>query len=178
MSRAGAFLRDRRGVAAVEFALLLPVMALLYFGAVELTQGLMTQQRVAHTASAIGDLAAQSSSVTSSGVSDFFTAGQAIMYPYATTTLGLRISSLTADASGNVTVAWSQASGTLAALTKGSSVASLPSGVISAGGSVIMAESKDTYSSAFGELMPTSVVFNEVYYLTPRASTQVTCADC
>ena len=73
---------------------------------------------------------------------------------------------------------WSQASGTLTALTKGASVASLPSGVIAAGGSVIMAESKDTYTSAFGELMPSPVVFNEVYYLTPRASTQVTCADC
>ena len=100
MRRAAALLRDRRGVAAVEFALLLPVMALLYFGAVELTQGLMTQQRVAHAASAIGDLATQSSSVTSAGLSDFFTAGQAIMYPYATTTLGMRLSSLTADANG------------------------------------------------------------------------------
>ena len=59
---------DTCGAAGVEFALLVPILFLLYFGVAELTQGVMAQQRAAHTASTIGDLTAQSSSVSAAGV--------------------------------------------------------------------------------------------------------------
>lgn len=168
--------RDARGVAAVEFALIAPLLLLLYFGVVELTQGAMTQQRAAHTASAIADLVAQNQSITSAQISDIFSAGATLMYPYPTATLKMRVSSLTADASDNVTVAWSQASG-MTALAKGAPV-TVPADVIAANGSAIMGESQYTYTSVFGQIMPQPVVFNEVYYLQPRLSTTVTCATC
>jgi Flp pilus assembly protein TadG len=169
--------RDSRGVAAVEFALLLPILMLLYFGVVELTQGLMTQQRTNHVAAAVGDLVSQSSTLTSADVTDIFSVGAAVMYPYPTTSLKLRVSSLTADIHGNVTVAWSQASG-MTALTKGATVAALPTNVIQPGESVVMSESRYTYASVFGQIMPAPVVFKEKAYLHPRLSTTVTCADC
>jgi Flp pilus assembly protein TadG len=169
--------RDAGGAAAVEFALIVPLLALIYFGVVEVTQAAMTEQRVAHTASAIGDLVAQSSTITSAEVTDVFTVGQAIMNPYPTGGLQMRISSLTADANGNVTVAWSQGSG-MTALSKGSTVSGLPSNVIKAGESVIEGDAKYVYTSVFGVVLPQPITFNETYYLRPRLSTQVTCADC
>jgi Flp pilus assembly protein TadG len=170
------FANDARGVAAVEFAMIAPLLLLLYFGVVELTQGAMTEQRAAHTASTIADLVAQDQSLTSAQVTDIFSVGATLMYPYPTTTLKMRVSSLTADASGNVTVAWSQADG-MTALAKGASV-SVPANVISANGSAIMGESQYTYTSVFGQIMPQPVVFKEVYYLQPRLSPNVACADC
>ena len=167
---------DARGAAAVEFALLVPLMALLYFGVVEVTQGAMTQQRVAHTASAIGDLVAQSTSITSDEVGDIFNVGDTIMSPYPTSGLQMRVTSLVADKNGNVTVAWSQANG-MTALAKGSPV-SVPANVITPGASAIMGESQYTYTSVFGQIMPSPVVFKETSYLQPRLSTTVTCADC
>jgi Flp pilus assembly protein TadG len=169
--------RDSRGVAAVEFALLLPILLLLYFGVVELTQGVMTQQRANHVAATVGDLVSQSSTLTSADMADIFNVGATVMYPYPTTSLKLRVSSLTADVHGNVAVAWSQASG-MTALTKGSSVSGLPTSVIAPGESVVMSESQYIYTSVFGQIMPTPVVFNEKAYLHPRLSTTVTCADC
>jgi Flp pilus assembly protein TadG len=164
------------GAAAVEFALLLPLMALIYFGVVELTQGAMTQQRVAHTASAVGDLVAQSQSVTSAQVTDIFTIGQNLMYPYPTSGLQMRVTNLVADANGNVTVAWSQASG-MTALTKGSSV-TVPANVIAANDSAIMGETSYVYHSVFGMVLTQPITFTQKYYLKPRDSTQVTCSDC
>jgi Flp pilus assembly protein TadG len=168
---------DSRGVAAVEFALLLPILMLLYFGVVELTQGIMTQQRADHAAAAVGDLVSQSSTLTSADVTDIFSVGAAVMYPYPTTSLKLRVSSLTADSHGVVTVAWSQGSG-LTALTKGASVGGLPANVIVPGESVVMSESQYTYASVFGQVMPSPVVFQQRAYLHPRLSTTVTCGDC
>jgi len=168
---------DRRGVAAVEFALLLPIILLLYFGVVELTQGVMTEQRASHAASTIGDLTAQSTTVTQAELTQVMSMGDTIMYPYPTTTLEMRVSSLVADSHGVVTVAWSEAQG-MSALAKGSTVSGLPANVVNAGESVIMAESQYTYTSVFGQIMPSPVVFNEKYYLRPRGSTTVTCTDC
>ncbi|HXQ15006.1 MAG TPA: TadE/TadG family type IV pilus assembly protein [Caulobacteraceae bacterium] len=171
------FARDSRGVAAVEFALLLPILALLYFGVVELTQGVMTQQRAAHVASTVGDLVAQSSTITSAEVTDIFSVGDTVMYPYPTASLEMRVSSLSADAHGAVTVNWSQASG-MSALAKGSSVGGLPTNVIAPGESLIMSESQYTYASVFAQVMPAPVVFNDKAYLHPRLSTTVGCNDC
>jgi len=174
---ARGFARDARGVAAVEFALLLPILALLYFGVVELTLGLMTQQRAEHVASTVGDLVSQSSSITSAEVTDVFSVGDTVMYPYPTTSLKMRVSSLTADAHGAVTVVWSQAQD-MSALAKGSSVSGLPVNVIAPGESIVMSESQYTYASVFGQIMPAPVVFNETAYLHPRLSAAVACGDC
>ena len=168
---------DSRGVAAVEFALLLPILMLLYFGVVELTQGIMTQQRTSHVAATVGDLVSQSSTLTRSDVADIFSVGGEVMYPYPTTSLKLRVSTLTDDPKGKVTVAWSQASG-MTALSKGVSVSGLPANVVVPGESVVMSESQYTYTSVLGQIMPRPVVFSQKAYSHPRLSTTVTCADC
>jgi Flp pilus assembly protein TadG len=54
---------DVRGVSAVEFALIAPVMILFYAGMVDLCQGYMALKRTSH-ASAVADLASQSRSMT------------------------------------------------------------------------------------------------------------------
>jgi len=100
-----------------------------------------------------------------------------VMYPYPTTSLKMRVSSLTADGSGSVTVAWSQGSG-MSALAKGSSVSGLPTSVIAANESAIMSESQYTYTSVFGQIMPSPVVFKQTSYFHPRLSTTVACSDC
>jgi Flp pilus assembly protein TadG len=164
--------RDRRGVSAVEFALIAPAMIAFYFGLAEITQALLAERRAGHAASAIGDLVAQSSSISNTEVSDIFQIATTIMQPYPTDTLKMRVTSVTANSAGATTVAWSNGSG----MTPYSTGASLtvPAGVIAANQSVIVSEVSYDYDSPVNFFMPNAVTFTRKFYLRPRKSDEVT----
>ena len=168
------FARNRRGVSAVEFALIAPVMILSYFGMGELCEAMMAQRRVSHIASALGDLTAQAQTIHDTDMTDIFSAAGIIATPFPTTTLQMRVTSITGDSSGTPKVDWSSVQG-MTALTKGSTVTGLPTGLIAASGdSIIMAESKYSYAAPSKYVLPNGLNFSEVFYLRPRKSAQVT----
>jgi Flp pilus assembly protein TadG len=183
------FRRDERGVAALEFALLAPFLVLAYFGLAELTQGLMAARKVSAVASTIGDLTAQGASTTPGSISDIFTVGQTLMQPFPTntSTLTMRISSVTVDANNVPRVDWSEGQG-LTALTKGSAV-SLPMATkaqptdpntpfIGVGQSVIMAEAHYQFTSPVAKYLPRTSDLHDILYLSPRQGTTVACPTC
>lgn len=164
--------RDNRGVSAVEFALIAPAMIATYFGMAEISQALLAERKAAHAASAVGDLVAQSSSVSTADLTDIFGIASTIMSPYSTSTLKMRVSSLTADSGGTPKVDWSSGSG-LAALTTGATVTGVPTGVMTAGQSVVMSEVTYTFDSPVNMVMPNAVTFTRKFYLRPRKSDKV-----
>ncbi|HZZ33939.1 MAG TPA: TadE/TadG family type IV pilus assembly protein [Phenylobacterium sp.] len=164
---------DQRGLAAVEFALIAPIMILLYTGIAEFTMAMMAERRAAHAASVVADLVAQSNQVSVSQVTDIFAVANAIMSPFSTSTLKLRITSVTADVNGIPKVSWSQGNG-LGALTTGATVSVFPPTLLVAGDSVIMADVQYAFSSPLRMNLPNPVNFSDTFYLKPRASTSVT----
>ena len=170
------FGKDRRGVAAVEFALIAPVMILLYCGLVELCQAVIAERKANHVASAIGDLVTQADTVSTSDLSDIFTIGNTIMSPFPTGSLQMRVTSITANASGTPKVDWSRSSGTMTPLGVGATV-TVPL-TLNAGDSVVMAESAYQYTSVLQYVLPNALNYSEKYYLRPRRSNQVTCTGC
>jgi Flp pilus assembly protein TadG len=171
-----AFRRDRRGVSAVEFALISPVLILTYMGLGELSQGMIAQRRVSHAASAVGDLVAQSDTITNAGMADIFEATKTILSPFPATPLKLRVTSITGDAQGVPKVDWSDVpsgqSG-LTAMTTGATV-TLPTGLISAAGdNVVMAEATYTYSATVKYVLKNGLNFSEKFYLRPRKVAKV-----
>jgi len=174
IGRIAAFRRDNRGVSAVEFALIAPLMILTYFGLAELAGAMMAQRRVSHAASAVGDLVAQSESVTNAQKDDIFAAATNIVSPFATGTLQMRITSISGNASGNPRVDWSDSYNGFATLAHCAVVAGLPTGLIStAGENVLMAEASYTYTSAVAKIKPGGFVFSEKFYLKPRKVAKV-----
>lgn len=90
--------RDKSGVAAVEFALLLPLMLLLYIGTAELTTGLMANRKMTLVARAAADLIAQeeddSVGITNTTLTNIYNSAAVIMAPFSTTTLKFSASSI------------------------------------------------------------------------------------
>lgn len=165
-------LRDRRGVAAIEFALIFPLMLLLYFGAIETSNMLTANRRVTSVAYTAADITAQAISVGNSDISDIFAASSAILRPFNTTPLTIRITSVVANSSGVNKVAWSD--GYHVASRAVNSTMTLPAGLTSPGTSVIVAEVTYAYTSPISQTVTQSLTFTDTAYLKPRRTSQVT----
>lgn len=171
---------DRRGASALEFALISPLLLLVLVGVNELTRLRMAQRKVAHSAAAIGDLVAQSQSVKLSELDDFFTAGNAILGAYDTSTVQMRLTSVAFNQNGAPQVQWSVAKN----MSKlAGSVSDMPPGLLTTtGDTVIFAETNHTYNSPidvnlFGFKSIKGVTFRDKAYLKPRLNA-VACTDC
>lgn len=162
------FWRDRRGVAAVEFALLAPMLIGLYLGAVELTLALQAQRRLSHMAYAMADMAAQNRTVTTAQLNEVMEAGSVMAYPLPTGVLGQRISSISASASGAITVDWVQTRN-----YAGAQAPKVPTGFLRAGESAIVTDVTYDYASTFALVLPAGVRFERHAYLRPRLSDKV-----
>lgn len=163
---------DEGGMAAIEFALLAPVFVMLYLGLAELTMALMAERRVAHAASVMGDLVAQTPQIKQSEVTDVFTVGGSIMNPFSATPLHIRITGVTADVNGTPKVVWSQGSG-MTALSANATV-TVPNNLLAAGDSVVEAEVQYSYVSPLLVVLPNALSFSSTFYLKPRRSPAVT----
>ncbi|MCB1495538.1 MAG: pilus assembly protein [Bauldia sp.] len=162
---------DQSGVSAVEFALILPIMLLLYFGAVELGDALTIKRKVTGVTSALTDLVTQSKKVTDSDMGNIFKAAKTIMQPYDDGKLAIKVSGVRIDANGKATVAWSDALND-SPLAKGSPIA-LPANLIENDTFLVTTEVHYDYKPTFGYVMTGSFDLNDQYYMRPRLSAEV-----
>jgi Flp pilus assembly protein TadG len=138
LMRRVALLRDRRGVSAVEFALILPTLLILYLGVVETGNAITIYRRMSMVASTAADLTAQVKGVTDADLKDIAAAATAIMTPYPTTPLKITLSSVVADSNNKGKVTWSYSTkGTARAVN---SLYPVPPGLTEPGSSVVVAE--------------------------------------
>jgi Flp pilus assembly protein TadG len=174
------FRRDQRGVSAVEFAFIAPVLILFYFGLAEYTQALMAQRKAINTASAMGDLTAQANgSTTSSTINDIMDMKDVLMapFPVSGTQAKICIVSIVNNGTQNK-VTWRKYQNDTTCPAVGTVMSSVPTELISANQSVIMSRVSYTYTSPAAYIIKTSPVFSKTYYLRPRRSSTIACADC
>ena len=81
------FAGDQRGVSAVEFAMVLPLMIALYFGTVEMSQGIGAQRKVSLTTRTIADLVSQTSNMSNTDMTNSLKAAVAVMAPFSESNL-------------------------------------------------------------------------------------------
>ena len=187
---------DRRGVAAVEFAFIAPLMVLLFFGLAQLSQAIIASRHANHAASTLGDLVSQCSNINDTDLSNIFAAGGDIMAPLpaGATLLGQRVTSVeVTDSKGTTQAQWSSASdqANLTTAYATNQNVTLPANIVTTqGDSVILAESvyKYTFPLAAGGLLPVgankislsfgqSITFDDKTYFKPRKSALVSYAS-
>lgn len=172
--RLSRFWRDRRGVSAIEFALIVPLLLLFYFGMAELTEAMMAQRRLSHLTASIGDVVARDTQLNDARRNDVFSAGQIMMSPFPITTLRMCVASVVSDAAGRDVVAWAEPFNSPANCPRAGDVLEIPPAVLPASQSVIISKASYEYDSVFKLIVPKTLTFRRTFYLRPRLSEQVT----
>ena len=82
----------------------------LYLGCVEISDGVAADRKVSLTAGALANLSAQSTTISTTDMTNILDASSAIIAPYSPANLTMKVSCLKIDATtGKATVAWSAA---------------------------------------------------------------------
>lgn len=170
--RCRALAADERGVSAVEFAMLLPLMVTLYLGGVEVADGIGIDRKVTLSARTVADLVAQASSVNNADMTNVLNAGATVMSPYASANMKIIVSSVKIDAAGKATIAWSDAKNTTARTVN--STVTLPTALNVASTSLIWAEVEYSYTPQIGYVVTGTLALKDQIYMRPRLSDSVT----
>jgi Flp pilus assembly protein TadG len=188
LKRLLTFWRARSGLAAVEFALILPVLSVLTLGIIEVASALECRQRVTALSSTAADLTAQYTQISTAQMNDILATTTALLYPFPSTGAKIVVSSVQSDGNGNGKVAWSKGTSG-ATLRSANSTMTLPTGLMAkyvcAGGtctgcapgacSVIYAEVSYNYSSYSNttKFITSSLTFTDSFYAKPRRASTI-----
>jgi len=159
---------DRSGLAAVEFAIVIPLMMALFFGTVEFSNGVAIDRKVTLVARTLSDLVSQSTSVTNTDLTSYTITAKAILTPYSSTPLISTVSELYIDPTSLVArVQWSSGSSPRAV----SSAVSVPAALKIPGTYLIYSEVSYNYVPAVGYvMMRAGITLSDFTYTRPRQS--------
>ena len=167
--RASELRGNNSGVAAVEFAMIIPIMAALLIGTNEFAAGVAVDRKVTIMARTLSDLTSQNTGVTDTQLTNFFTASKAIMTPYASTPVEGTITELFIHPTTlQARVQWSQPPG---AHTKGDIIA-IPAALKIPGTYLILSEVKYKYvpSVAWFINKVNGITLSDISFTRPRQS--------
>jgi Flp pilus assembly protein TadG len=171
VARLTDFIADARGLSAVEFALLLPLMLTLYLGSVEVSNGVAADRKISITARTVADLASRMTTINNSDMTNILNASSAVVAPYSVSNLIVTVSEVGIDANGNATIKWSDSlHGT--ARPVGQAV-TVPTALKTPSTSLIWGEVQYAYNPVFGYVLTGVLTLKDQMYMVPRLSSTV-----
>jgi Flp pilus assembly protein TadG len=180
LARLKRFRDDASAVAAVEFALVLPLLIAMYLGMVEAATMYSVDRKVAVVASTMSDLVSrEKDSIKESVLTNYFKAATNIMQPYSDSGLQQVVSLLKIDSSGNAKVKWSKAYGTGATARNADSSYTLAAtsqiNILARSASGWLVASEITYprSPITGFIFSNAVNLQHVEYYLPRFESEI-----
>lgn len=164
-------MRDNGGVAATEFAVIVPLMLVMFFGMIEVSSGVSVDRKISLVARTLADLASQSTTVTDNDLNNFFAASNGILTPYSSTPTKATITELYVDPlTLTARVQWSK--GTVP--RSAGSIVSIPTALAVGGTYLIWSEVSYLYTPTIGYVMnKAGVTLSDVSFTRPRQSTCV-----
>lgn len=193
LKQARRLFRDRRGLAAVEFAFIAPLLLSMYFVTMEVSQGIEANKKVGRIGSIVADLITQQSQVTVDDLKAITDVSLSVLQPYNRSQPNITITAIkiSKDETPVATVAWSlerDGQTYMKPYTKDAPV-SIPPELLLSDTFLIRVESGlgykpvITWSASDKPVLGLAAAFDgipmgETYYLRPRMSKEISCDDC
>jgi Flp pilus assembly protein TadG len=161
------FTAATQGVAAIEFAMILPVLVLIFLATFDGGRAIAAYMKMRAATYALASITNQYATIQSTDMTSILGATSVVMAPYTSGSPAVKISQVQISNKGVATIEWSAAQNATAR-TVGSSI-SPPSAMVVNSSYLILAEVSYTYSPLFGYFNSGSgITFSDSLYVTPR----------
>jgi Flp pilus assembly protein TadG len=167
---------SKDGMAAIEFAMIVPLMLFLFMGSVEFSQALTVDRRVTQIASSAADLVAREKSITTTEVDGIMQIVNHLMSPYDSSRLRVTLLNVYSamNNAADTRVCWSYNHNGGVNTYADNQTYSMPSGILGKGSSAIVTEvSYDYQPLIFNYFIESAFTMEEKFYLKPRLSNSV-----
>jgi Flp pilus assembly protein TadG len=171
---------DDRGVAAVEFALILPVLVLLYAVGFEVCQAATVNRKLTDTTVQLANLTSQYTKVSKSDISTIMNASSETMTPFSNGDLAIVVSEISIDGNGKASVTWSEPylNGVAFQGNPLTKPPKAPPSFVTPNSSYIVVQSTFAYTPVIaGSFMAPMTLSNQSFML-PRDAASIPCSDC
>ena len=159
------------GVAALEFALVAPVLIVLYLATAEVSLALMANRKLGLSTAAMAELTSHSGTIDQATVVGILSASRAMLEPFDASSLTQRVSALVVDADGVARVAWSVGAGVEA--RAGGAAVDVPAYLRRPGDGLVMAETQLDYVSPIAFAIPGFRRLSDIHFIYPRVDDRV-----
>lgn len=162
VKRLGWFAVDAKGVAAVEFAYIAPLLILALFGTVEVSRAVMMHKRFQRVSAMFGDLVSREETIGNAPgeaadmLNGMMLAAQQVMYPFSMSSLNIKINSLRAKSNdkNRTRSEWSYEYKTGIAKSTCADKSMPAHNMISEGNTAIVVESSYQFTPLLANLVP------------------------
>ncbi|MEM9277143.1 MAG: TadE/TadG family type IV pilus assembly protein [Pseudomonadota bacterium] len=179
------FRHDKKGVAAVEFALIVPILLLLFIGTLEISLAVAVDRKVSRISSSVADLITQSENFNEAGLDQLMDIANRIMHPYDAT-VKISIVAVYIDDDGVAKVEWAHGRNGGAEPAQGS-LFNVPASIKTNDTFLLSARVSSDHEPAFAFINfdgskitfdDASIELSEQMFLRPRTGSGITCSDC
>lgn len=142
--------RDTRGIAAVEFGYIAPVLLFMLLGSIEVARAISIDRRFGVVTSMTGDLISREKTIDDAGLAGVMDAIEHVMKPYDSSSMKLGVIAVKASPTNanDTRVEWSYSHNGYSVPAKCATY-TLPAGLVGQGGSVIVVESSYSFQPLF-----------------------------
>ena len=173
------FRGDKSGVGAVEFALIAPILIVLYMGSLEISIAMTINKKLARAASTVADLVTQDDSVDKTFLNSMVNVAESVMTPYSSDDMKIKITGITIDSSGVAKATWSWQEDNSRPYTVGSTQ-TLPTDLAIPDTFLVRTEIELDHKLllALQDIDIRTLNMKKTYHLRQRIGDSVACSDC
>jgi len=172
-----AFLKNKDGIAAIEFAFIAPVMLFMYFGMAEVATAISVDRQVSHSANVAGDLTTQSETVSADEMSEIMTATMLVMGIPSSKQSKVKIEISSYSRASDDSIVQRGRATLNGPFPSTFDASSLDKRILSNTSGIVVARVVYSYTPLKLRYMKTDVDLQEVFMLKPRKSANVDIED-
>jgi Flp pilus assembly protein TadG len=171
---------DERGAALVEFALIFPLLIVLYAVGFEVCQAATVGRKLTNTTVELASVTSQYTTVSKSDISTVMNAASQTMSPFPNTSLSIVMTEVNIDNNGNATIGWSEAylNGVAFQGTPLTTPPVAPASFQTPSSTYIVVQSTYAYTPVIAGTFMKPLTLSSHSYMLPRDSASIPCSDC